>query len=112
MTRHVFMRTGVTQLPGQHFLAVSYWSIVWRAFGVTQIIYLALAVLGLTLSTKPELYALYPASLAIVVIYMCDVLPYQGNVSSGNISYGLYVCRFSLSYNHLPLSRCLPDIPE
>ena len=85
------------QLPGQlsFFMAgglLEYCSVGFRRHAG---IYLVLAILGLTASAQLGVYAFYPASLAVVVIYMCDVFPYLGHVSKyGDFSYGLYVCHF------------------
>ena len=92
VTRHVQVYENWSyQLPGQlsFFLAGGLLEYCLEGFRRHARIYLALAVLGLTLSMQLELYALYPASLAIVVIYMCDVFPYLGNVSK----YGDFLLR-------------------
>jgi peptidoglycan/LPS O-acetylase OafA/YrhL len=108
VTRHVQVYENWSyQLPGQlsFFLAGGLLEYCLEGFRRHARIYLALAVLGLTLSTQLELYALYPASLAIVVIYMCDVFPYLGNVSKyGDLSYGLYVCHFPIIQSFAALS--------
>jgi peptidoglycan/LPS O-acetylase OafA/YrhL len=85
------------QLPGQlsFFLAGGLLEYYSEGFRRHASIYLVLAVLGLIISTQLGVYAFYPASLAVVVIYMCDVFPRLCNVSKyGDFSYGLYVCHF------------------
>ena len=73
---------------------VAYWSIARRAFGVTQK-FISFWRSWLIVSARLGIYAFYPASLAVVVIYMCDIFPYLGRISKyGDFSYGLYVCHF------------------
>ena len=87
------------QLPGQlsFFVAGGLLEYCSEGFRRHATIYLMLAVLGLAINWQTGLYALYPASLAVVVIYICHVLPYLGNVSKyGDFSYGLYVCHFPI----------------
>jgi peptidoglycan/LPS O-acetylase OafA/YrhL len=96
-----------SQLPGQlsFFMAgglLEYWS---QSFRRNAYIYLTLGILGLIISIRLGVYALYPASLAIVVIYICDVFPYLGHISKyGDFSYGLYVCHFPIIQSFAMLS--------
>jgi len=100
VTRHIQVyESWGNQLPGQlsFFLAGGLLDYCSEGFRRHARIYLVLAILGLTVSTQPWAYAFYPASLAIVVIYMCDVFSYLGNISKyGDFSYGLYVCHFPI----------------
>jgi peptidoglycan/LPS O-acetylase OafA/YrhL len=96
-----------SQLPGQlsFFMAGGLLEYCSEAFRRHASIYLGLAVSGLVVSSWLGVYALYPISLAIVVIYICDVLPYLGNISRyGDFSYGLYVSHFPIVLSFAALS--------
>ena len=87
------------QLPGQlsFFMAGGLLEYCSEGFRRHAGIYLVLAILGLILSKQLGVYAFYPASLAVVVIYLCDVFPCLGSVSKyGDFSYGLYVSHFPI----------------
>jgi peptidoglycan/LPS O-acetylase OafA/YrhL len=102
-----------SQLPGQlsFFMAGGLLEYCSEAFRRHASIYLGLAVVGLIISAELGVYALYPVSLAIVVIYACDVLPYLGNISKyGDFSYGLYVSHFPILVSFAALS-VLPGNP-
>jgi peptidoglycan/LPS O-acetylase OafA/YrhL len=101
------------QLPGQlsFFMAGGLLEYCSKGFQRHASIYLALAVLGLIVSTQLGVYVFYPASLAVAVIYMCDVFPYLGNVSRfGDFSYGLYVSHFPIIQTFAALA-VLPGNP-
>jgi peptidoglycan/LPS O-acetylase OafA/YrhL len=101
------------QLPGQlsFFMAGGLLEYCSEGFRRHASVYLVFAVLGLVISTQLGLYAFYPASLAVVVIYMCDVFPYLGNISKyGDFSYGLYVSHFPIILSFAALS-VLPENP-
>jgi peptidoglycan/LPS O-acetylase OafA/YrhL len=102
-----------SQLPGQlsFFMAGGLLQHCLDGFRRHASSYLALAVVGLIISAQLEVYGFYPASLAVVVIYMCDVFPYVGNVSKyGDISYGLYVSHFPIIQTFAALT-VLPGNP-
>ncbi len=102
-----------SQLPGQlsFFMAGGLLECCSEAFRRQASIYLGLAVLGLIVSNWLGAYVLYPISLAVVVIYVCDVLPYLGNISRyGDFSYGLYVSHFPIILSFAALS-VLPGNP-
>jgi peptidoglycan/LPS O-acetylase OafA/YrhL len=101
------------QLPGQlsFFMAGGLLEYCSAGFRRHAPIYLTLAVLGLLASTQLGVYALYPASLAVVVIYICDVFPYLGNISRyGDFSYGVYVSHFPIILSFAALGA-LPENP-
>jgi peptidoglycan/LPS O-acetylase OafA/YrhL len=88
-----------SQLPGQlsFFMAGGLLEYCSQGFRRHAYIYLMLGILGLIISVQLGVYGLYPASLAIVVIYLCDVFPCLGRVSKyGDFSYGLYVWHFPI----------------
>jgi peptidoglycan/LPS O-acetylase OafA/YrhL len=99
------------QLPGQlsFFMAGGLLECYSETFRRHASVCLGLAVLGLVISNQLGVYAIYPASLAVVVIYACDVLPYLGNISRyGDFSYGLYVSHFPIILSFAALS-VLPE---
>ena len=101
------------QLPGQlsFFMAGGLLEYCSAGFRRHAPIYATLAVLSLIASTQLGVYALYPASLAVVVIYICDVFPYLGNISRyGDFSYGLYVSHFPILVSFAALG-VLPENP-
>jgi peptidoglycan/LPS O-acetylase OafA/YrhL len=96
-----------SQLPGQlsFFMVGGLLEYCSEAFRRYAYIYLTLGVLGLIVSSRLGVYALYPASLGIVVIYICGVFPYMGHISKyGDFSYGLYVCHFPIIQSFAMLS--------
>jgi peptidoglycan/LPS O-acetylase OafA/YrhL len=107
-TRHMpVYENWSNQLPGQlsFFMAGALLEYCSEGFRRHASIYLGIAVLGLVVNAKLGVYALYPASLAVVVIYACDVLPYLGNISKyGDFSYGLYVSHFPILLSFSALS--------
>lgn len=87
------------QLPGQlsFFVAGGILEYYLTGFRQRAILYLILAIVGLAINAELSVYALYPISLAVVVIFACSVFPFIGNVSKyGDFSYGLYVCHFPI----------------
>jgi peptidoglycan/LPS O-acetylase OafA/YrhL len=102
-----------SQLPGQlsFFMAGGLLEYCSEGFRRNASVYLAAAVLGLIVSAQLGVYPLYPASLAVVVIYVCDVLPFLGNISKyGDFSYGLYVSHFPIIQSFAALG-VLPENP-
>jgi len=95
---HIYGLWG-SQLPGQlsFFVAGGLLEHCIQGFFQHARKYLTLAILGLIIASRLGAYPLYPASLAIVVIYVCQVFPYLGHISKyGDFSYGLYVWHFPI----------------
>lgn len=88
------------QLPGQmsFFISGAFLYYCFDRFNKHSTLIFAIGVLMFTASKAMGLYFIYPASLAIIVIYGALIFKYVGNWGRfGDFSFGIYIWHFPLT---------------